>query len=245
MVRQDTYRIIVTRSLDEADFQYARHLGLDPVCTPMLKIQFPVLSEPEYRDLKSVSADAWIFTSRNGVEGLERMQSKKNDLSHPRYIFAVGDRTAEALQSIGLQAVVPFKDQNAKGLAELISGYDDIRTAIHFTGSRHRPELKEELDKSGIELIDVIVYRTKTVPEQIQIRDAEAILFYSPSAVKAFAKGNDIEGIACFAIGPTTANALHNLGAVNVIQSGKPDTRTLLQTVRQYLEKNDRTRIAR
>lgn len=243
MTKPDSYRIIFTRALDKADLEYARRLGLDPVCVPMLRIKFPDNMDEARKQLMSKHIDAWIFTSRNGVKGMQLMQLQKYDIPTPQYVFAVGQKTAGALKKIGLKAQIPVDSRNAKGLGARIAGYHDIRMAVHFTGNRHRPELKEVLQNAGIELIELIVYRTETEPASVSDAQARAIVFYSPSAVETYVSENSLDNMTCFAIGPTTAGSLRENGAVRIIQAEKPDTRLMLELVSNYLEKNGRTQI--
>jgi uroporphyrinogen-III synthase len=65
----------------------------------------------------------------------------------------------------------------------------------------------------------------------------EAILFYSPSAVRGFKQGQGFgEPLPpLFAIGPTTAKALEKETEQPVRIADKPDTKMLLQTVSTYI----------
>ncbi|HKJ46223.1 MAG TPA: uroporphyrinogen-III synthase [Balneolales bacterium] len=229
--------ILVTRQMKDEDLAYARSLDLEVVCVPMLSFEFPEDWTDQIRQISTIKADSWIFTSKNGVLGFEEL-IKYIDYVKPKInTFAVGRKTAGELIRLGYKPYIP-KEKNAVQLAKLIIDLGQTNKAIHFCGNRRRRELSKLLKDAGIKLDEIEVYRTVTHPKRDNYRDIHNILFYSPSAVEAYYKERPIsEEANNFAIGPTTAKALSFQGAHNIIMAEEPSTESLLMKVHEYLSR--------
>ncbi len=131
MTRTTHKNILVTRPLSEEQVEYARRLGLNPLVAPALRVEFPRNWNKVLKKLDQYPEAAWVFTSRNGVEALGRILDKGGVQQHPgsrEYglqnipdVYAVGKKTADALEELGVEALFP-EQQDAAGLAKLIIG---------------------------------------------------------------------------------------------------------------------------
>jgi uroporphyrinogen III methyltransferase/synthase len=110
---------------------------------------------------------------------------------------------------------------------------------------RANPDLPSALRKFGADVTEVIAYRTLRPNNADQQRlasiargEADAILFFSPSAVHNFLelsgrKQLNIlqDRIAMTAIGPVTAKALRDAGVHRIVQAAEPSASAVLQAL--------------
>lgn len=234
-MRQHKQNILVTRPLDGQQREYARILGLNPIEQPALNFEFPQYWDRVLAVINDNWKAAWVFTSTNGVKALEAMMESGLQVRPEVSIFAVGSKTQQALQELGLKAQVPFQ-QDGSHLAELIID-ENVRSVIYFHGNISREEMAEKLAENDIKVSEVEVYKTLIHPVEMPRERVEAILFYSPSAVEGFKQGQgfDYELPPLFAIGPTTAKALEKETDQPLHVADRPDTKVLLQAVSTYL----------
>jgi len=235
-MRQHKQNILVTRPLDGQQREYARILGLNAIEAPALEFEFPQYWDRVLAVINEHSKSDWVFTSTNGVKALEELMNSGLQVRPEVQLFAVGAKTKEALEELGLEAKIPFQ-QDGKHLAELVIEEGKIDSVIYFHGNISRDEMTNALIKENIEVIEVEVYKTKINPVELPSVPIEAILFYSPSAVEGFKQGQgfDEELPLLFAIGPTTAEALEKETGQPVHIAEKPDTKMMLQAVSHYL----------
>lgn len=235
-MRQNKRNILVTRDLSARQIEYARILGLEPVIKPALEFDFPDYWDGVLKVINEHPKSDWIFTSTNGVKALEELMSSGLQVRPETQIFAVGSKTRDALQELGLDAKIPRTEDN-KHLAELIIAEGKINSVIYFHGNLSRAEMTERLKEDEIEVIELEVYRTIVKAVELPNKPISGILFYSPSAVSGFKQGEgfDKELPPLFAIGPTTAKALKKETDQHIEIAGQPDTEVLLRTVSNYI----------
>lgn len=237
-MRHDKRHILITRLLTGQQIEYARVLGLEPVVAPALEFEFPTYWDDVLKTINDHSKADWAFTSRNAVKALEQLMDAGLQVRPEIQLFAVGNKTRDALQELGLDAAVPH-NQDSEHLAELIAEEGKIHSVIYFQGNLSRDELVATLAEKNIEVVKLEVYKTIIKPVHMPSSPVDAILFYSPSAVEGFKQG---QGFAedlppLFAIGPTTAEALDAEApkGIKIEVADQPDTEILLRTVADYL----------
>ena len=226
-------------------FEYARILGLEPIIEPALQFNFPEYWDSVLKVINENLKSDWIFTSANGVKALEELMNAGLQVRPEVQIFAVGSKTRDALQDLGLDAKIP-RTQDGKHLAELIIQEGKINSVIYFHGNLSRDEITDRLQDDGIEVIELEVYETIINPVEMPNKQVSGILFYSPSAVEGFAQGTgfDEDLPPLFAIGPTTAKALKEHTDQHVEISKQPDTEVLLRTTADYIFNKESTEAA-
>jgi len=235
-MRQHKRNILVTKSLSGQQIEYARILGLKPLVEPALEFEFPPYWDGVLKIINNYRKSDWVFTSTNGVKALQKLMENGLQVRPEVQLFAVGSKTKQALERLGLEARIP-RIQNAAHLAELIIDEGKIDSVIYFHGNLSRDEMSDTLRKENIEVIESEVYKTIISPVELPEKPVEAVLFYSPSAVEGFKQGEGFEKDLpmLFAIGPTTAEALRKETDQNIEVSSMPDTKVLLKTVADYI----------
>jgi len=190
-------RVVVTRAAEQSEHLVAalREKGVVPVLVPMVAFGLPddpSLIDEAIRELQSYD---WIFlTSQNAVRALlERCQVLKVSFAQAVAgvrVAAVGQATAEAAENAGLKvAYVATKHQGvslAEELAEKIRG----RRVLLPRSDRANPELVEKLGRLGAQVKEIVAYKTirpehqdVSRAEEMVREGADAVLFFSPSAV--------------------------------------------------------------
>ncbi|MDZ7683345.1 MAG: uroporphyrinogen-III synthase [Fodinibius sp.] len=235
-MRQDKRNILVTRPLSAQQIEYARILGLEPIVDSALDFNFPEYWDSVLKVITENPKSDWIFTSTNGVKALKELMEAGLQVRPEVQLFAVGSKTQQALQDLGLDAQIP-RTEDSKHLAELIIEEGKINSVIYFHGNLSRGTMTEMLKEDDIEVIELEVYETIINPVHLPHVDVSGVLFYSPSAVEGFARGQGFEDELppLFAIGPTTAKALKEQTDQHIEIAKQPDTEVLLRTVSDFI----------
>jgi len=232
------HTVLITRPLNDAQSKFAEKLGLRLIIREAITIRFPDVKDTVAKTVSAHPNSPWIFTSQNAVEAVTRVLNSDIQLPQPPEVFAVGDKTKEILQKLGIQAKVPGENQHAEGLSRLILTESHSDTFIYFCGNRTLRTIQKELKEQERTVIETEVYETVLLPVELPGEPVEAILFYSPSAVEAFAKSAGFSGKLphLFAIGPTTARALQKRTRQHIFVSPKPDTDVFLRYVSRVVK---------
>lgn len=190
-------------------------------------ITFEYLMPSLWMDKVPEQTDAWIFTSKKAVKAVS---PKIDELKIPDHIFAVGSKTAEKLEDLGLDVTYP-EDFNALAMANLMQDLD-LKNVVHFCGNLKAADLGKLLGEQT-KLTSVEVYHTiLTHHKMSDLNDFDAVVFMSPSAVESFCKQNTItDDQKVFCIGPTTEEAAREAGMDNCIIPEYSTLETLMESI--------------
>jgi uroporphyrinogen-III synthase len=218
---------------------------LSPSLTDLAKeknIQIDTLSFIETAPIESVEVQQEIesalilpatvvFTSKNAVDAVLLFV---DDIYPDWKIYCVGNSTTMlARQFFGDGAVAATADSAAE-LAEIIADEHEGEHVIFFCGNQRLKDLPDILSGNGIEVDEIIVYETFAVPHKV-IMEYYGILFCSPSAVDSFFSANKVPvSTVLFAIGSTTAAALHKYSSNKIIVADSPDIESIVEKAIEY-----------
>lgn len=168
-----------------------------------------------------------VFTSAKAVNAVKKLLPAKPSWK----IFCIGYQTKNsAADTFSEKNIIGIAD-NGEDLGEEIIKQSSIKKIIFFCGNQRRETLPEKLKKNGIELEEIVVYKTIEKPKIISKHYA-GILFFSPSGVRSFFSVNKInETVQSFAIGATTAKEIKTYSQLPIIVSEHPDKEELVQLV--------------
>jgi uroporphyrinogen-III synthase len=209
--------------------------------------------------LQQLTQYDWIiFSSNNGVKYfLERAGEKKFQLFKGR-VAVVGEHTQKELQRFNRQADLLPQTFSAQGLLAAFEKIDLAGKRILLPGSDiARQELQRGLEARGAVVQRLTVYRTMcaSAEKALQIKQAinekniDAILFFSPSAVRCLVEILDTDFISALrkriivfaAIGNTTAAAIQKKGlSVHILPSESTGT-SLVHALADYFKKQRKT----
>jgi len=183
-------------------------------------------------DLKDHSL---IFTSLNGVKSFFENQFKPNeDFAAKNYnkIYCVGEKTKKELRKNGFGTFKVLK--NAETLSKFIFEHCQHEKFIHFCGNLAIDVLDKSLPLQNISYRKVTVYTTKEINPVIPEK-YHAIVFFSPSGVRSFAKNNSLDNMLLFSIGETTSKELRKHTKSDIFTSKKNTLSNLLLIIKDAL----------
>ena len=175
-----------------------------------------------------------IFTSKNAVEIILKNSIIKNNLAN-KDIYCVGKSTAELIKKNNLNLIK--SEDNSKNLSKFIlANFKNSKNSFtYFSGKKRIRELENNLKKNNINIIVHEIYDTLLTP--LKINDLyDGVIFYSPSAVKSFFKGNNsLNNTYGFCIGNTTAKELSNYSnRFSVAKSNSEEN--MLESINKYFK---------
>ena len=256
-------RVLVTRARSQASrlAELLEAEGAETVQTPAIRI-CPVADTKEVdAAIARISEYDWItFTSPNGVRGLrDRLAALSLDsraLSGVR-VATVGPATAQAAEEMGIRPDLSPRVYAAEGLVdEFASAGVQNGRALCLRSDIGRDTLPDGLRKAGLEVDEVVAYRTEMAPDSAEAarkalcdgprcdgpRKVDATTFTSSSTVSNLSRllGGDIEPInrtvvAC--IGPITAETARGLGIRVDVVAKRQTVEGLVESLVDHFER--------
>ena len=197
--------------------------------------------------------DGFIFTSVNAVSGfLERaiQRGVGPAVIGPRPVWAVGERTAKELIARGVAPEALPETFTGSSVAQQIRALaQPPRRLLLPQGELAGDALARELSAGGITVETVVVYRTVPAsgrdPGEIRSKlsagEIDVVAFFSPSAARNFAALFVREALSAVlsrsivaVIGPTTGNALRELGVEPTVVAERSTARGIIDAIDQH-----------
>lgn len=248
-------RIVITRSAVQSEAMACElsARGAVPVVLPLVSFADPEDSAPLDAAIKGIEEFDWmILTSAQAVRALVKRgaELKRNLIGSKSKlrIASVGPVTAEAARRAGLPVEYVAETHNGVGLAEELG--DQLHGAKVFLprSDSANPDLPFTLKRHGAHVTEVIAYRTlrPTGEDQKKLRQtgegaADAVLFFSPSAVQYFAElfgseqlGSLQDKLAITAVGPVTANTLREAGVRRLVVSADTTAAAVVEALEEH-----------
>ena len=251
-------RVVVTRALEQSQslIDALRDAGAEPVLLPM--VAFAPADNLAELDacLKNSGRFDWVFfTSQNALRAVQQrcvalelsLSKSFKDLK----IAAVGTSTAEAAAAAGLTVNFISRIHTGVALAEELSAQTQNKRVFLPRSDRANPDLIEVLNLHGWQVTPVVAYKTLSpnsdssgALESLLRGNADAILFFSPSAVHHL---RDLLGLQRFrdlshqsifvAIGPVSENALKAEGVSRILLAADSTVFAAVAILSEYFAK--------
>jgi uroporphyrinogen-III synthase len=231
-------RIVITRAALQSSelVEKLTAAGAIPIALPLITFAPPEDYKPLDAALLAWRTFDWVmFTSAYAVETvLARAARLGRNLAKgapPPAIAVVGPATRDKASQSGFTVAHTAQTHLGVALAEELGDQVGGKRVLLPRGDRANPDLASGLAKQGAKVTEVVAYCTVRAadaePEQLArvVRgEAEAILFFSPSAVESFVEAagkNQLAAlqnrVAIAAIGPVTARALRDAGVGQIL----------------------------
>jgi uroporphyrinogen-III synthase len=240
--------ILSTRPLDAGLLAQAKACGI-VIDTQSFISTEPVRDEGLQRRIRELGHQPLtaVFTSMNAVEAVAAMVGVKA----PWKIFCIGAATRQLVHEHFGEDAVAGTAPSAAELADVVlrrslsvtepTAGDHVPApseVFFFCGDQRRDELPGKLSAAGVSVNELVVYRTAQTPHFVE-GPYDGIAFFSPSAVHSFFSVN-IAGdkTLLFAIGSTTADAIHGYCSNPVVISGSPAKEALVQQIIEHFQTN-------
>jgi uroporphyrinogen III methyltransferase/synthase len=248
-------RIVITRSAAQSE-ALARELsarGAIPVVLPLVTFADPEDFAPLDAAIAEIERFDWIiFTSAQAVRAVaKRSEEMKRSLIHSGSklrIASVGPVSAEAARRAGLSVEYVAETHTGASLAEELGSRLQGAKVFLPRSDRANPELPPALKRHGAQVTEVVAYRTLR-PTDVDQRNlkrisegaADAVLFFSPSAVQHFAElfGSEQlcalqDKLAITAVGPVTANALREAGVGRTVLAADTTAAAVVEALEEH-----------
>jgi len=248
-------RIVITRSAAQSE-ALARELsarGAIPVVLPLVAFADPEDFAPLDAAIAEIERFDWmIFTSAQAVRAVvKRGEELKRGLirsDSKLRIACVGPVSAEAARQAGFAVEYIAETHTGAALAEELGSRLQGMKIFLPRSDRANPDLPPALKRYGAQVTEIIAYRTLRPAGadqknlgQIAEGAANAVLFFSPSAVQHFAElfGNEQlralqDKLAITAVGPVTANALRGAGVRRIVLAGHTTAAAVLEALEEH-----------
>ena len=231
------YKVLSAKKLESSLIDQAKQNDIEIIEQEFISIK-PIFSQEKLKQLKELinsGVQHFVFTSNNAVAILKTVL-QKNNLTNSCKIFCLSGKTKGTIVGYG------FHEKNIIGVAENAAALareiidQKIGEVIFFCGNQRRDELPEILKNAGTKVHEMIVYETIETPSMIT-NEFDAILFFSPSAVKSFFSVNQLKKkTICFAIGQTTADSISDFTDNKIIVSEFPNQETMIASLQNYFQ---------
>lgn len=247
--------VLVTRTADASEEMIAllESRGARVVNLPAISIIDPDSWDDADRAITRLDEyDGIFFTSKNAVERFLRrvreISADNQSRMHQLEIYAVGEKTEEALEQAGFRVTHTPEVFSAEALAESMADRQVAGKRFLFPRSNiGKDVIPTFLREMGAEVDEVIVYRN--VPPQQQnlevVRNAllhgeiDVVTFFSPSAVRHFLQmmgAKSLEQTRIAVIGPSTQSAAESLGLSVDMIAKHATAESLVETIAEYFK---------
>lgn len=238
------YTILSTKKIEPALKAEMEQKGVQVLESAFITIK-PILTMAKYQEIwpwiNITNNIAIVFTSQHAVAAIDKYLHGGDTYYIPGQwnAFCLNGATKEAAVQMLSEEQVIDTAPNATELAAKIIANGQYKQAVFFCGNQRRDELPRLLKEAGIEVIEIVVYETIATPV-LTTGNIDAVLFFSPSAVKSFFSVNTLKkDTACIAIGDTTAAAIGDYTNNKVITSEAPTQQMMLASAWFYLQNID------
>ncbi len=222
--------VAITRS-KEGNEELSRRLkraGFNPISVNAISLSPPKDWFTVDGLLRCLHSFDWlVFTSATGVEYFAK-RMKALSLQLPwlgkPLVAAVGEHTADKLSGLGVKPGFIPSSYLTKKLAEELPT-DNGNRVLLLRADIADPKLSERLGKRGYDVEEAAIYRTQLVKSRTdnRLRDADLIVFASPSAVRGFCRTVPkdemvrLQRVRAICIGPVTAATAKENGFTKTI----------------------------
>jgi uroporphyrinogen-III synthase len=248
-------RIVITRAAAqcEALSNELSARGAIPVVLPLISFGEPQDFGQLDEAIRGLARFDWIILT--SAQALRALATRSGSIGRALIqkggkpqVATVGPVSAEAAEAAGFEVEHVAHIHNGVALAEELGERLRDRTVLLPRSDRANPDLPAALKRYGARVTEVIAYRT-LYPADIDQRNlqkvakgkAEAILFFSPSAVQHFAElvGSEplsaLENrVAMMAVGPVTAGALRKIGVRRILTSEDTSAESVLAVLERH-----------
>ena len=181
LLNDDPYEDIVNLPMIKIDF-YEKKINLDPF-------------------------DALIFTSKNGVKAIERLDKTWIN----KEIYSIGQGTSKEIKKYDANLIYTSKNSYGDLFATEIKKMLKDKKVLFLRAKKVTSKLNHILRSAQIDLDEEIVYETtcRAYDKDNKPQDSSVIIFTSPSTVKCFLKNFTwSDTYSAVAIGKVTANSI-------------------------------------
>ncbi len=242
--------LLIRAENNETDQAALTKLGIPSLIDPYLEIRISDDSSEAEQLLSKIEEakdQVWLVaTSVNAFKfwgqlvGETRLRSAIAKLPDAKFA-AVGEATADVLRNFGADEVLISRDFTGQSLANDLVATHLVGHALVPGGNLAMKSLPSTLQSAGWRVSAATVYTTSHVAKEpasaqmVRNKEVSAILFRSPSAVRALTHFVPKPEVDLVCIGPTTAKALADQDLVASAVSPGPSAEVVASTIYSLL----------
>ena len=253
-------RILVTRAAEQAvEFtEQLRQRGAVVVECPTIHLVPPQQWDEVDAAINAMPSFNWlILTSTNGVRfffaRLRELGRGIHDLQNCK-VCAVGPKTAEALQELGIRADLVPEQFTGEGVVAAFQGIDLQGRRILFPkADGARDLIPQQLRSMGAELVAPVVYRNiipaelpDAARQALEQHQLDAVVFSSPSTVRNLATlvggvtqlQTMLADLAVASIGPVTTRACQELRLKVTVEPEQATLDDIIHKLEDYFQRS-------
>jgi len=242
-------RILVTRSLDQAD-EFAtrlRELGAEPLLCPTIAIAPPLDTAPLDAAIADLAAvDYLVLTSVNAVESFfTRLIASGRDARALAGItlVTVGPKTGAALTPYGLKPDLVPGDYRAEGVVALLRDRVAGKKILYPKAALARDLIVSQLTAAGAEVVAPVAYGSAppagaaTTLRELLAQGVDLLTFTASSTVRNFVdllRADDLStavAIPAASIGPLTSATARELGLDVVVEPAEATIEAMVEAI--------------
>jgi uroporphyrinogen III methyltransferase/synthase len=245
-------RIVITRAALQSSelVEELSRSGAIPILLPLVTFAAPEDYAPLDAALVQWRRFDWVmFTSAYAVQAVAGRATRQGRAitknAPPPQIAVVGPATKDKAEKAGFRVAHTAQTHLGTALAEELRDGVRKKRVLLPRSDRANPDLPSALRSFGADVSEVIAYRTLRPSDadqqslgRVARGEADAILFFSPSAVHNFLELSGRkqlsilqDRIAMAAIGPVTAKALREAGVFRIVQAAEATPSALVQAL--------------
>lgn len=224
--------ILCTRKLDAPVLEKAELHNIHIDCIPFIETIFTQSSEVEnkLKELENQEIVA-VFTSKKAVEAVTGLLT----IVPKWHIFSTGGITKKSIiKFFGEESIVSSGKHASDVKEKLCKKKLNISKVYFFCGDQRMNDLPESLPAQGIDVEEMVMYKTILLPQYID-KDYAGIMFFSPSAAHSYFSENTLPvDIPLFSIGNTTTATIKTYSCNPIITSEWPGQESLVNLVIEH-----------
>lgn len=225
---QNNAAILITGEINNSLVQQMALKGFIVDVIPFIKTQ-SIQTKKVQQEIEDIAdRNAYVvFTSSNAVNAVHEYIQHKNINWK---IYCVGNTTRLLIEKLFDSSNIIATADNATALSkQIIKNKALIKKAYFFCGDKRRDELPQLLLKNNIAVNEIEVYTT-TIFNHKLLKDYDAVMFFSPSAVEGFFENNSLnDKTVLFAIGNTTADEIRKFSGNKIVMSDKAGKKEVIE----------------
>jgi uroporphyrinogen-III synthase len=224
------YRLLSTKKINPALRKEVAAKGIEVIEKEFIQIVAISTGEKKQEVKRLMEEDAIVaITSKNAVKALVSLVGDfRNSLWK---IFCLEGATLQEAKKYFTDKNILGTAASAKNLADKIVEKIDGKHILFFCGDKRRDDLPHILNKNGISVNEVVVYKTEYSPVKVS-NEYNGIAFFSPTAVESFFSVNQpAPDVICFSVGATTTAALKKFTTNKIITSEEAGEEKVLEAV--------------
>ena len=254
-------RVVITRAALQSSDLYEKLTasGAIPVLLPLVSFAPPDDYAPLDKALLQWKQFDWVlFTSAYAVQAVvvraARFGRNLGKGGAPPNIAVVGPATRDKAEQAGFFVTHTASTHQGVALADELGERVRDQRILLPRSDRANPDLPAALQRLGANVTEVVAYRTLRAGDvdpqtvaRITKGEADAILFFSPSAVHTFLELVGRERLAALqnriamaCIGPVTAKALRDSGVQRVVTPAEATAEAVVEALQSYFTSTSR-----